>query len=63
MEKFTVNSLVVDINEEYPPRKVVMNYCEHCHKQIKGLLGTNDGVVIFLTEYNKKLYKPVCDVI
>lgn len=58
MDKFIINSLVIDNKEECAPRKVVMAFCEHCNKEIKGLLGTTDNRIIFLTDYNKKGYKP-----
>lgn len=58
MDNFKINSLVIDVEEKHAPRKVVMSYCERLGKKIKGLLGTTDNAIIFLTDYNKKLYKP-----
>lgn len=57
MDKFKVGDMVIDNNEKCAPRKVVMYFCEHCKKEIKGLLGTTDNMIIALTEYNKGLYK------
>lgn len=57
MNNFTVGNFVVDNDELCAPRKIVMYFCEHCKKEIMGMLGTTDGVIIPITNYNEGLYK------
>jgi len=61
LEKFKVGSFVIDNDEKCAPREVVMSFCDYLKKDIKGLLGTTDGCVIFLTDYNKHLFKELED--